>query len=74
MKNGHLLYMASGGYGKTMLLTQIILGLSMKNAVKNLNFYLIDLGNSALIPLRGFPTWRITWAWMIRRSWRSFKS
>ncbi len=55
MKNGHLLYMASGGYGKTMLLTQIILGLSMKNAVKNLNFYLIDLGNSALIPLRGLP-------------------
>ena len=55
MKNGHLLYMASGGYGKTMLLTHIILGLSMKNAVKNLNFYLIDLGNSALIPLRGLP-------------------
>lgn len=55
MKNGHLLYMASGGYGKTMLLTHMILGLSMKNAVKNLNFYLIDLGNSALIPLRGLP-------------------
>lgn len=55
MKNGHLLYMASGGYGKTMLLTHIILGLSMKNSVKNLNFYVIDLGNSALIPLRGLP-------------------
>ena len=55
MKNGHLLYMASAGYGKTMLLTHIILGLSMKNAVKNLNFYLIDMGNSALIPLRGIP-------------------
>ena len=55
MKNGHLLYMASSGYGKTVLLTQIVLGLSMKNSVRNLNFYLIDLGNSALIPLKGLP-------------------
>lgn len=55
LKNGHLLYMASGGYGKTMFLTNIILGLSMKNAVRNLNFYILDLGNSALIPLRGLP-------------------
>lgn len=55
LKNGHLLYMASSGYGKTMFLTNIIVGLSMKNAVKNLNFYILDLGNSALIPLKGIP-------------------
>lgn len=55
VKNGHLLYMASSGYGKSMLLSNIILGLAMKNAVKNLNMYILDLGNSALIPLRGLP-------------------
>lgn len=55
IKNGHLLYMASSGYGKTMLLEQIVLGLSMKNAVQNLNFYLLDWGNSALISLKGLP-------------------
>lgn len=55
MKNGHLLYMASGGYGKTMLLTNIVVGLSMKNSVRNLNFYILDLGNSGLIPLMGLP-------------------
>lgn len=54
-KQGHLLYMASGGYGKSMLLGQIILGLSMKNAVKLLNIYILDLGNSALIPYKGLP-------------------
>lgn len=55
IKNGHLLYMASSGYGKTMFLTNIAVGLSMKNSVKNLNFYILDLGNSALIPLKGLP-------------------
>lgn len=55
VKNGHLLYMASSGYGKSMLLSNIILGLAMKNAVRHLNFYILDLGNSALIPLRGLP-------------------
>lgn len=54
-KNGHLLYMASSGYGKSMLLTHIILGLSMKNAVRNLNFYIVDLGNSALIAMTLLP-------------------
>lgn len=54
-KNGHLLYMASSGYGKSVLLTHIILGLSMKNAVRNLNFYIVDLGNSALIPMKILP-------------------
>ncbi len=55
IKNGHLLYMASSGYGKSVLLTNIVLGLAMKNSVRNLNFYIWDLGNSALIPLRALP-------------------
>ena len=55
IKNGHILYTASSGYGKSMFLTNIITGLAMKNSVRNLNFYIIDLGNSALIPLRRLP-------------------
>lgn len=55
LKNGHLLYMASSGCGKSMLLADIVVGLSMKNSVKNLNFYIWDLGNSALIPLSKLP-------------------
>jgi S-DNA-T family DNA segregation ATPase FtsK/SpoIIIE len=55
IKNGHLLYMASSGYGKSVLLTNIVLGLAMKNSVRNLNFYIWDLGNSALITLSKLP-------------------
>lgn len=55
IRNGHFMYMASSGYGKSLLLTHIVMGLAMKNSVKNLNFYIIDLGNSALIQLKGMP-------------------
>lgn len=54
-KDGHVLYLSSSGYGKTMFLTQILLGLAMKNAVAKLNFYILDLGNSGMIPLKGVP-------------------
>lgn len=52
IKNGHFLYMASSGYGKSVLLQNIIFGLCAQNAVKNLHIYILDLGNSAMIPLR----------------------
>jgi len=55
VKNGHLLYMASSGYGKSMFLGNIIVGLAMKNAIANLNMYIMDLGNSALIAYKGIP-------------------
>jgi len=42
--------MASSGYGKSMLL-----GLAMKNAVKHVRMYILDFGNSALIPYQGLP-------------------
>lgn len=54
-KNGHMLYLASAGYGKSVLLTQCIIGMSMKNSVSMLNFYILDLGNSGLIPLKQLP-------------------
>lgn len=55
LKNGNLLYMASSGFGKSVLLTDIVMGLSMKNSVRNLIFYILDWGNSALIPLKALP-------------------
>jgi S-DNA-T family DNA segregation ATPase FtsK/SpoIIIE len=54
-RQGHLLYMASSGYGKSILLGHIILGLAMKNSVKNFKIYIMDLGNSALISYKALP-------------------
>ena len=54
-RNGHFLYMASSGYGKSMLLTNIILGLCIQNSVEHLNIYMLDLGNNALINLKSLP-------------------
>ncbi len=50
-KDGNLLYIASAGYGKTVFLTTAVLSLAMKNNVDCLNFYVLDFGNSGLIPL-----------------------
>lgn len=50
-KEGNLLYIASAGYGKTVFLTTAALSLAKKNRVEALNFYILDLGNSGLIPL-----------------------
>lgn len=55
IKDGHFLYMASSGYGKSMLLTNIIVGLCVKNSVRNFNSYILDLGNNALITLKSLP-------------------
>ncbi len=55
VKNGHFLYMASSGYGKSMLLTNIIMSLCVKNSVENFNCYILDLGNNAMIALKTLP-------------------
>lgn len=47
-RNGHIVYMASDGFGKSMFLQNIILGLAIKNPVSALNFYIIDMGDYAL--------------------------
>lgn len=51
-EDGNLLYVASPGYGKTVFLTTVALTMAMRNSVANLNFYVLDFGNSGLIPLR----------------------
>lgn len=54
-KDGNLVYFASSGYGKSTLLSTIIVSLALQNSVDNLNFYLLDYGNNALIPMNGLP-------------------
>lgn len=54
-KDGNVVYMASAGYGKTMFLMTSVVSLALKNQVEELNFYILDFGNSALIPLNALP-------------------
>lgn len=51
VEEGNILYIASSGYGKTTFLTTSILSLAQKNKVENLNFYILDFGNNALVSL-----------------------
>lgn len=55
MKEGNLLYIASSGYGKTVFLTTALTSLAAANKVSNLNYYILDFGNSGLVPLRNLP-------------------
>lgn len=55
VKDGNIAFFAAAGYGKTVFLETVILSLALKNSVQNLNFYICDFGNSALIPLNALP-------------------
>lgn len=55
IKDGNIAFFAAPGYGKSMFLTTVLLGLALKNSVEMLNFYICDFGNSALIPLNRVP-------------------
>lgn len=50
-KDGNLICVATSGFGKTFLLTSIVLELCSNSPVENLNIYLLDFGNSGLMPL-----------------------
>ncbi|SMC44933.1 DNA segregation ATPase FtsK/SpoIIIE, S-DNA-T family [Oscillospiraceae bacterium] len=54
-RDGNMAVFASSGYGKSTLLTNMALTLASKNSPELLNFYLMDYGNSALVPLRKLP-------------------
>lgn len=54
-KEGNIVFMSSAGYGKTMFLMTSVLSLALQNQVESLNFYILDFGNSALIPLNALP-------------------
>ena len=52
--NSHILYVAAAGYGKSVFLGNIIIGLAMKNSSENLNIHILDLGY-ALAPYKELP-------------------
>ncbi len=54
-KQGNIIYIASSGYGKSVFLANAALNLAVKNTVSNLNLYVLDFGNNALISLKGLP-------------------
>ena len=55
LHDGHVIYFASTGYGKTVFLETMLLGLCAKNSVKNLHAYILDFGNNAMLPLKSLP-------------------
>ncbi len=55
VKEGNIVFMSSAGYGKTVFLMTSVISLALQNQVEDLNFYILDLGNSALIPLNALP-------------------
>ncbi len=55
MKDGNIVYFAASGYGKSVFLETVCLSLALKNSVDNVNFYICDFGNNALITLNALP-------------------
>ncbi len=53
--DGNLIVFGASGYGKSTLLTTLALSYALKNSPKLLKFYILDLGNSALLPLKDLP-------------------
>lgn len=54
-KEGNIVFMSSAGYGKTVFLMTAVISLALQNQVEDLHFYVLDFGNSALIPLNALP-------------------
>lgn len=55
IKDGNLVVVAASGYGKSFTLMLVMLSLARKNSPELLQFYIVDLGNSALIPFMNLP-------------------
>lgn len=55
LHEGHAVYFASSGYGKSVFLTTLLLSLCAKNSVANMKAYILDFGSSALIAMRDLP-------------------
>lgn len=54
-KDGNFMIFSSAGFGKTTTLTTIILSLAVKNSPRNVQFFILDFGNSGLIPMKELP-------------------
>lgn len=55
LKEGNHIVFAGPGYGKSMFLTTVAMSLAIKNSPENLQFYMLDFGNSSLMPLKNLP-------------------
>ena len=55
IKDGNLAIYSSSGFGKSTVLVNIALDLACSNSPQLLNFYFLDFGNSALVPLKNLP-------------------
>lgn len=54
-KDGNFVIFSSSGFGKTTTLTTLILSLAVKNSPENLQFFILDFGNSGLIAMKDMP-------------------
>lgn len=54
-KDGNCVIFSSTGFGKTTTLTTIILSLAIKNAPDNVQFFILDFGNSGLVAMKDLP-------------------
>lgn len=54
-KHGNVVNITSSGYGKSVMLANVALQLAVQNSVQNLNLYILDFGNNALVALKGLP-------------------
>lgn len=55
VRDGNLLFVASPGFGKTVFLTTLLVSLALLRDVDDMNFYILDYGNSGLMPLKELP-------------------
>lgn len=55
IKDGNLAIFSSSGFGKSTTLGTIMLSLAVKNNPQLLNYYVLDFGNSSLIPYKTLP-------------------
>ena len=54
-EDGNLAIFGAPGYGKSILLTTLIVSLSLKNPVELLNFFILDMGRGSLLPVKDIP-------------------
>ena len=54
-KDGNLALFSAAGFGKSTAIMNLALTMASANSSEKLNYFVLDLGNSALIQLKGLP-------------------
>jgi S-DNA-T family DNA segregation ATPase FtsK/SpoIIIE len=55
LADGNFAVLGAPGFGKSTVITTFAMSLAAANTPKNLSYYILDLGNSALIQLKDLP-------------------